>query len=139
MPFTGKVGDTLYISDSGDGHRHVILTEPNDDDEVVLVNFTSTRLWKDNSAVFRPRDDKRLFRVETSVRFSDASLVPIDELKEKADTKKNKQEYRYCSESNIKRIIRGAFQSDYTPIGIIEELKASYPEDYEKYYEEDTA
>ncbi len=137
MPFTGKVGDTLHISDSGGGHRYVIITEPNDDDEAVLVNFTSTRIWKDNSAVFHPRDDKHLFKVETSVRFSDASLVPVDELKEKAKTRKNKKEYLYCSENNIKRIVKGAFQSDFTPIEIIEELKTQYPDEYDKYYKED--
>ncbi|MEJ2740628.1 MAG: hypothetical protein P8105_12525 [Dehalococcoidia bacterium] len=136
MPFTGKVGDILYISDSGGGHRYVILTETNSNNEVVLVNFTSPRLWKDNSAVFRGRDDKRLFIVETSVRFSDASLVLVDELKEKAKTSENKRKYLYCPEGIVQRIVKGAFQSDFIPIGIIKELKAAYPVEYETYYEE---
>ncbi len=134
MPFTGKVGDTLYLSDSGGGHRYVIISARNAHAQVVLVNFTSTRLWKDNTAVFRPRDDENLFEVETSVRFSDATFVSVHELVKQAHSGLNTSTYRFCSEKNVKRIIQGAFQSDFTPFEIIEELKTQYPADYSRYY-----
>jgi hypothetical protein len=137
MPFTGKVGDTLYLSDSGGSHRYVIITRPNDNNEVILVNFTSTKLWKDNSTIFRPRDDKHIFTVETSVRFSNAYLVSVDELIELSNSEFNKRKYRYCSENNIARIVKGALQSDFTPYGIIEELKIRYPDEYERYYHDE--
>ncbi len=124
MPFTGKVGDTLYLSDSGGSHKYVIITRPNDNNEVILVNFTSAKLWKDNSAVFRPRDDKNIFAVETSVRFSNAYLVSAYELIQLSNSEFNKRKYRYCAKSNVERIIKGAFQSDFQTLLPVELLRS---------------
>jgi len=135
MPFTGKVGDTLYLSDAGGRHRYVILTEPNSNGDVVVVNFTSVRHWKECLVTFRPKDDKGLFDTKTTVLFSDARIVSIKRLAKVA--KRKPRDYEFCSENHVQRIVIGAFQSQLTPIGVLEELRMQYPNEYERYCEKD--
>jgi hypothetical protein len=133
MPFTGKVGDSLFIQDSGGGHRYVILTEPGDNDDVIVVNFTSASLYKDCTVTFKPRAYPRLFSKESAVNYPYTISLPLSTLKNEAN--KPDCDYRYCPEKMIKLII-GAFQSQFTPLGIQTELKAQYPDIAEKYFNE---
>ena len=133
MPFTGKVGDTLYLKDCGENHRYIILTKPNKAGDVVLVNFTSARYWKEWTVTFTPRDDKGLFEHKTTVAYAYSRLVPLQALID-AQKKNRISNYEYCAENHTKKIIIGAFQSDSTPNEIIEELKTQYPKEHQQYY-----
>jgi hypothetical protein len=132
MPFTGKVGDTLRLNDIGGGHRYVILTKPNINGNVVIVSFTSARYWKEWLVTFTTKDNRRLFSKKTTVNYTAARILPVERLINKA-TRKPK-DYRFCSENHIKRIVIGAFQSQLTPIEILEELKIQYSIESKKYY-----
>ena len=131
MPFTGKVGDTLRLRDTGARHRYIILTNPNNDGNVVILNFTTAKHFE-WSVTFQPKDNKRLFTKKCTPNYHDALLFPLSAL-EKA-VKRKSTEYEFCPESITLRIIVGAFQSRHTSLEIINELKRQYPQEYDRYY-----
>jgi hypothetical protein len=135
MPFTCKIGDTLRISDSGGRHHYVILTNSNSDGNVVVVNFTTARYWKEWIVDFTKKDNRKLFKKKTTVNYADARIISAKKLLAIAN-RKSIDDYIYCAENIIKEIIIGAFQSQFTPIEIIEELSIQYPNEYKKHYEQ---
>lgn len=132
MPFTGKVGDSIFIDDLGGGHQYVILTKPNSKDEVVIVHFTAEKPGKDCTATFRPRDHYRLFSKPTVAHYPGACLFPMSSFKSEAA--KPNSRYIHCPIDIVNRILVGAFQSEFTPTGIKIELKTQYPDIAKKYY-----
>jgi len=126
MPFTCKVGDSFYLPDTGGRHRYVILTKPNSDSKIVLVNFTDSRNIE-SPVIFNPKDDKRLFIKRTGVNYAQARLIKIKGLKDIIDG------WEFCQLNHIKRIVTGAFQSQHTPIYILKELSTQYPEEHKQY------
>lgn len=131
MSFTCKVGDTLFLSDIGGSHRYLIITNPNSAGNVVLVNFTSAKYWKEWLVTFSPRDDKGLFDRKTTVNYADARICPAERLRKEAQ--KRPRSYEFCAENHVKRIVIGALQSRHTPIEVLRELKTQYPIEYKKY------
>ncbi len=131
MPFTGKVGDTLCLDDSGEGHRYIILTKPNEKHNVVLINFTSATYWKEWMVTFKPKDDKLLFKKKTTVNYANAQIIPVKKLIDKARRKPN--DYLFCSVYHTKKIIIGAFQSQFIPTEILDELSKQYPDESKRY------
>ena len=127
MPFTCKVGDSFYLPDIGGRHRYVILTKPNNDGKVVLVNFTDPQNVECH-VIFNPKDDKRLFTKRTGVYYARATLIPTMKLK-----KSRIDGWEFCQLNHVKRIIIGAFQSQHTPIFILEELRNQYPVEHKQY------
>lgn len=134
MPFTGKVGDTLRLRDIGARHRYIILTKPNNDGNVVIINFTTAKHFE-WLVTFRPRDNRKLFTEKCTPNYTDARIYPISALTK--IVKRNPREYVFCPENIIKRIIRGALESKHTRIEVLEELKVQYPIDYQKYCSKD--
>jgi len=128
MPFTCKIGDSFFLPDGGGRHRYVILTDPNKYDKVVLTNFTDARHTA-FPVIFNPKDDKRLFTKRTTVQYEYASLIPAKNL-----TESNIDGWEFCQLNHVKKIVIGAFQSQHTPIFIIEALKVQYPAEYKEYY-----
>ena len=57
MSFTGKIGDTLRLQDTGARHRYIILTKPNNNKNVVIVNFTTAK-HHEWFLSFSPKDNK---------------------------------------------------------------------------------
>jgi len=135
MPFTGKIGDTLRLTDVGGHHRYVILTKPDINGNVVIANFTSAKYWKEWLVTFTQRDDKQLFDRKTTVNYADAHILPVNTLIDEA--KRKPRDYEFCTENHVRRIVIGAFQSQHTPIGILEGLRIQYPNEYERYCEKD--
>lgn len=129
MPGTCEIGDSFYITDYGDRHRYVIITKPNNDGKVVLVNFTSVAVHKECVVVFQPKDDAGLFKIPTTVAYTFAQLADISKV-----TKYRDDGYQRCQPEHTQRIIEGAFQSQFIPLEITIELKEQYPTEYEKYY-----
>jgi len=131
MPFTGKIGDTLRLRDTGARHRYIILTEQNNDGNVVILNFTTASHleWLET---FTPKDNSDLFTKRCTPNYHDARLYPCSALSYVAS--QHPTEYVFCPEELRNRIIFGAFKSRHTPFEIIDELKKQYPNEYEKYY-----
>ncbi len=117
----------------------MILTNPNSDGNVVIANFTAAKYWKEWIVAFTKKDNRKLFRKKTTVNYADARIVPAKELISLISIAKRKSidDYNYCAENIIKKIITGAFQSQFTPIEVITELSVHYPNEYERYYEKD--
>jgi len=126
MPFTGKVGDTLFLSDIGGGHRRVILTKPNDDGKVVITNFTTASHF-DWNVVFRPRDNRRLYTERCTPNYHDMQLYPLSALLKIAQ--KNPTDYVFCARRDTQKIVNGALQSYHPSLEILEELAVQYPEE----------
>jgi len=124
MPFSCKVGDSFYLSDAGGRHRYVIITQPNDNGDVVVVNFTDARNI-DCNLTFTPQDDGRLFKIPTTVYYAYARTMSAQKL-----SNITIDGYQPCRTNNINKIIEGAFQNLDTPLYIIEELKNQYPSIY---------
>ncbi|MCX6011551.1 MAG: hypothetical protein NT134_04780 [Chloroflexi bacterium] len=135
MPFTGKVGDTLYLGDIGGRHRYIIISKPNSDGNVIIANFTSATYWREWVVTFTPKHSKRLFDRKTTVNYADARIKPVSKLVEEA--KYRPEKYEFCPENLVKKIVIGALQSRFTQIEILEELKIQYPSEYEKYCQRD--
>lgn len=131
MPFSGKIGDTVRLRDTGAKHRYIILTKPNHQGDVVILNFTTAKHFE-WLVTFSPRDDKRLFTERCTPNYHDARLYPIDKITIIANN--NPSEYRFCPENLTLRIIIGAFKSRHTSTEIIDELKKQYPDEYNKFY-----
>lgn len=124
-----EVGDSFYITDYGDRHRYVVITKPNKDDRVVIVNFTSVASHKECVVLFQPKDDNALFDRWTTVAYKYARLANIRKLIEYRNNG-----YCCCHLGHIQRIIKGAFQSQFIPLEIMLELKEQYPAEHTKYY-----
>lgn len=95
MPFTGKVGDTLFLRDIGGGHQYVILTEPNKDGNVVITNFTTASHFE-WLVIFRPKDNPKLFSERCTPNYHDARLYPFRALLNIA--KNTHSDYAFCAE-----------------------------------------
>lgn len=131
MPFTGKIGDTLRLRDIGARHRYIILTEQNNDGNVVILNFTTVKHFE-WSVTFQPKDNKKLFTEKCTPNYHDARLYPLSKLVKAIGRKP--REYEFCPENLTLRIVIGAFQSRHTSFEIINELKRQYPQEYDRYY-----
>ena len=80
MPDTCEVGDSFYITDYRDRHRWVIITQPNSDGKVVLVNFTGVASHKECVVLFQPKDDLELFTKLTTVAYDYAWFADTSKL-----------------------------------------------------------
>jgi hypothetical protein len=127
MPFTCKIGDSFYLPDLGGRHRYVILTNPNLDGDVVIVNFTDS-INVQSPVTFNPKDDPRLFTKRTGVYYARARFV----LKTKLEIQKT-EKWEFCQLNLVQRIIAGAFRCVHTPIEILKEIRSQYPEIHKKY------
>lgn len=115
MPFTGKVGDTLHIPDIWGGHRYIVLTEPNNDGKVVIVNFTSFGSGKECPVLLRPKDNKHIFSKLTTISCADADIVTIESLIREAKSNLPGY-YAPCSPLVTHKVVVGTLKSQLTKI-----------------------
>lgn len=136
MQFDCKVGDTVFILDSGGGHRYVVLTTPNKDNRVVIVNFTSATGRISDGKMFTSSDGRILFKDPTVVHYRRAMTFPCTSLRDEVNRRDVVSDYRPCPQNVMKQIIKDAFKSQFTKGEVIEELKTHYPQEYALYYED---
>jgi hypothetical protein len=122
------------MPDCGGGHRYVVLTTPNKDGCVVIVNFASATGRICDGKMFTSSDDRFLFPFPTVVPYKRATLFPVTSLRDEVNRKDIVSDYRICPQTIMKQIIKDAFKSQFTGGDIIEELKTYYPKEYEQYY-----
>ena len=102
MPFTGKVGDTLYLPDAS--HRYVILTKPNNNNNVIATCFTSIKYWKECLVRFTPRHNRRLFKIPTTILYGYSDFFSLNYLTEEAASPIS--DYIFCPENLVMQITR---------------------------------
>lgn len=127
MPFTGKVGDTFLMDDPGGRHRYVILTKPNND-RVVMTNWTTAK-HHDWQVVFLPKHNHNLFTKRCTPNYHDIAFYSLPRIKQRTIS-----DYAFCPEDLLRKVIIGAFSSQHTPIGVLEELKSQYLSLAAEYY-----
>jgi len=135
MAFSAKVGETFYLKDNLDSHRHlyVVLTWPDNKGKVVVANFTSAKFGKQKYVLFTPRDDGRLFKKDTTVEYTDASLVDREKLIKHVKDDPNNYGID-CPMDIVREVVAGAFRAKQSPNKVLKELEKQYPELYKKYY-----
>ena len=76
-------GDSYILRKPGDDSRHLwaVLTDPDQDDNVVMVNLTTRRLHSDDTVILRPGDHPFVHH-ETVIFYQDALLVETRALTE---------------------------------------------------------
>jgi hypothetical protein len=77
-----NAGDTILIPEPGtsyDSHLWMVISDPTQGDECVIVNFTSWRADKDQSCVVLPGEHEYV-RNKTCVNFKDAKRCRIGDL-----------------------------------------------------------
>ena len=138
MPPRCKVGDSACLYDGGGGHRNVVLTNPNKDDSVVIVNFTSAPGRQCDGRVFTRSDDSNLFEWGTVVQYRRTEICTVTFLCNRLEDSKKyiPAVYCFCPPVIMEQIIEDAFKSQFTTGDIIEELKAHYPLECALYYED---
>jgi len=136
MSFGCKVGDSVFLPDNGGVHRYVVLTNPNKDNGIVIVNFTSAPNPVCDGRVFTRSDDRNLFEKPTVVHYKRAITISVTSLCEQERRTDVVSYYQRCSESIMAQIIEDAFKSQFTIGDVIEELRITYPEEFKLYYED---
>jgi len=120
-----KIGDTFLGALPGETrHLWVVITTPNDQNEVVIVNLTS-----------RPCDETcriqagehPFVKKPTVVRYQDARLCSIS-LLEIACKKNLFLAHQPVSEDLLRRIQEGALKSEFTPGKVVREVRRVIPD-----------
>lgn len=133
MSFDCKVSDTIFMWDGGGGHRYVVLTTPNKDDRVVIVNFESATGRISDGKIFTSSDDENLFKCPTVVPYIRAKIFPVTSLCDEASRQDVLSHYLFCPQTILEQIIKDAFKSQFTPIEVLTELSVQYPDEYKRY------
>ena len=133
MTFRCQVGDSVFLNDNGGGHRWVVITKPNKDGKVVMVNFTSAATCPDTAVLFTRNDDKELFSKPTRIHYKYADIFHIKTVMMMVNSTAIVSDYKSCKETIVTTIIDGAFRSEFTSFAILDELKEQYPKRYEKF------
>ena len=128
MAFLGQVGDTFTLRDNPPyKNLYVILTNPNEDGQVVVVSFTKPLKMVQSYIILTPKHDGELFKYNTTVRYTDADLRDqkrlVDYIAEHADRAK-----KACPLDIIREIVTCAFKAKQSPIKVLEELARQYPD-----------
>jgi hypothetical protein len=83
-----KAGDTILIDEPGtsyDSHLWMVISDPEQADQCLIVNFTSWRADEDQACVVEVGEHPYI-KHKTCVKFRGAKLVPIAKLEECLDS-----------------------------------------------------
>src|SRR3989304_525042 len=117
-----KGGDTVFMPKHADATPHlwVILTNPNVDGLIAIVNITSLNTQPDTTTILQVGDHP-FIRHASVVLYSDARIAPLLPIEQ--GIKMNSGLFRQldpCSDELLKKICNGIFVSDFTPNKVIE-------------------
>lgn len=115
-----KAGDCLLMPKPGATqipHLWIVITEPNKDDECVIVNLTTYRLMSDTTVVLK-KGDHPFIEHDTVVQYMDARIVSSarlhDAIRGGAAILKPP-----CPERTLARIQKGILQSPHAPQKVV--------------------
>lgn len=121
MPISS--GDTFYlpIHSTVIPHLWIILTDPDEKNQVLAVNLTSYEGLKDMAAILNVGDHP-FIRKKTIVKYAAARLVDVTHFENQiqAGWAERKEQ---CSIETLKKIREGLLKSDYTSGEMITYLK----------------
>jgi len=109
-----KVGETFIdVGSASTPHLWCICTEPNADDEVVVVSVTTVRPNVETTCVLQPGDHP-FVRHESAAAYRFAELVSVRELLRLRGQQRHRR-HADADSSLVQRIRAGALQSPMTP------------------------
>ena len=117
-----KRGDTLLVAKHPDATPHlwILVTDPDANGDVVIVNVTDFRNHSDQTIVLK-EGDHPFIRKDSVVLYSDSQVVTVSSLMNALNSRLGICSQRECcSEQLLQRIRSGIFASDFTPNKIIE-------------------
>ena len=109
-----RAGQTILLPKPGEetAHLWVVLTTPNAQGQVILINFTTLRPHSDRTVVIQPGEHP--FVVHPSVaHYADARLTAAPSI-EAAIASGFFHQHQDCSPELIHRLLAGALTSPYT-------------------------
>jgi hypothetical protein len=106
-----KPGYTFYSSLND--HLWIVLTEPNSDDKVICVSFTTKREHSDCTTECDAKDHEFL-KHATVIAYRFAILIPVKKFEECLATGAFDPREQ-CGSKLLKRILEGLLDSDFTP------------------------
>lgn len=114
-----KCGDVFYMAKSvgATPHLWVVLTEPDENGEVAMVNITTLRANSDTAVIIRSNEYYRTTH-DSAVHFQDARIVEQENIL-KAIKGGVCQKCNPCSPALIKKIQEGITKSKLTPQKVI--------------------
>lgn len=108
------IGDTYWIEDplSAKPHLYFVITEPDENNRVLLVNMTDTGNISDRSCVIEPKDHKAVSK-KSAIHYGDPIYARTSKI-ERAITETEKFQYGpRASDELIEKIQRGALSSQH--------------------------
>ena len=114
-------GDTVLMPKYADATPHlwILLTEPDGNGDVVIVNVTSLKNHPDQTTILRVGDHSYI-KHDSVVLYADARIVSaipiVDGLKMNIPLFRKLDP---CSDELLNRICKGVFASDFTPNKVI--------------------
>ena len=117
-----KRGDAVLMPKYADAtpHMWIVLTEPDGNLDVVIVNVTSLKNHLDQTAILKVGDHSYI-KHDSVVLYADARIVPVTPIVDGLNLKTPLfRQLDPCSVELLKRISNGIFASDFTPNKVIE-------------------
>lgn len=128
MGFKIYAGRTLHLPKSLASRPHlwIVITEPNDTpEEVVIVNLTTRHPSSDTTLILNTTDH-RFIEHETVVYYADARFAPVTAMQNAIRSGVSSFD-EDCSGALLERIQLGLFQSPFTPNNIKDYCKKCFP------------
>lgn len=106
-----------------EGHLHVVVTIPDDDGQIAVVNLTTLRAGSDTCCIVRSKEHAWV-RHDSVALYSQARLVD-GELMERALTQGAAFSHEAVGDSLLDRIQRSALRCDQTPPLVVEAIEST--------------
>ena len=110
-----SVGDTCWITDrSGESHLYFVITEPDEDSKILLVNMTDVNNISDKSCVLTPSDHQTITK-KSVIRYGDPIYTKPAILEQAIRNTRELQLGPSMEDRLVKSIQEGALQSEHFP------------------------
>ena len=109
-----KTGDTFVLRlPNKIPHLWIIISDPNPNNEIVIVNVTTSDLSMDNACIIK-HGDHPFIKHESVIAYYHALLMSVDKIAE-WKSKHYLESWPSVKYPLLKRIQQGAIDSEYTP------------------------
>ena len=106
---SAKPGDSFTLQ-APPYHRYIVLTSPDENGDVLAVNFTSiTPEHPDQGCILRTPDYPSYIKHPTTLRFNKAEMLPAEKIQESAQLKINEP----LSATALRKIQEAAIKSPH--------------------------
>lgn len=112
-----RAGDTLLLGPEEDYHLHIILTDANDDGELILASVTTLQKWTKDRTVVLKKGDHPFIQHDSGIAYSFARIVSAAEI-ESVVSNKPSLVRQPMSPEVLNRVQAGLLESDFTENGV---------------------